>query len=124
MLLIITMAAVSVAAFLITLARVVGWKCILRNATLVDVTFTFGTFVVFAGTITGALVAVLGGLIMALLLSLLKWGFLSLPGDLAGLRAKAQAYTGRGRSGNRADRCDASEYNSRGQWIYNAAPYI
>lgn len=124
MLLIITMAAVSVAAFLVTLSRVIGWKRILQHATLIDVVFTFGTFIVFAGTITGALVAVLGGLFMALLLSLLKWGFLRLPRRLSGLRAKASGWTGRGRYGYSADRCDASEYDSKGQWVYNTAPYV
>ena len=121
MLLIITMAAVSVAAFLVTLSRVIGWKRILQHATLIDVVFTFGTFLVFAGTITGALVAVLGGLFMAVLLSLLKWGFLRLPGRLSGLRAKASGWTGRGYS---ADRCDDSEYDRNGNWVYNTAPYV
>ena len=67
---VILMAAISVAAFLITLTRVVGWDWITRHASLVDVTFTIGLGVLFYGTLTGTLIAVLGGLFMALVFTI------------------------------------------------------
>lgn len=114
MLIIVTMSAVSVAACLVTLSRVIGWKRILRHATLVDVSFTLGTFIIFAGTLTGALVAVLGGLLMALVLSVAKriQSALNAPSRPAA-KSPFDVPTG----------ADPSEYNKHG-WIYNQAPYI
>tara|TARA_Y100000296_G_scaffold66371_1_gene78412 strand:+ start:40079 stop:40486 length:408 start_codon:yes stop_codon:yes gene_type:complete len=59
-----------VAATLITLARVVPFRLILGYATLVDVVFSMGMLGFFAGTLTGAMAAVLAGLILAVALTL------------------------------------------------------
>lgn len=62
----------TVAATLITGGRVFGYKRIAKNATLIDVVFTALMLVLFAGTLTGMLVAILSGLLMALILSGMK----------------------------------------------------
>lgn len=108
MLLIIVMACVSVAACLVTLSRVIGWRAILRYATWIDVGFTLGLAAFLAGTMTGALVAVLGGLIMALVLTIAK---------------KVVGYAEKALEAKKAPSAYAHEYNEKG-WIYNQAPYI
>lgn len=104
MFLIIVMAIVSVFAFLLTLARLTGWARIFRHANIVDVSFTIGLGIAFAGTLTGMLVAVLGGLFMALLLNAGRV-FIK---QRAKMQTKYQY---------------ADEYNSKG-WVYNQAPYV
>lgn len=118
MLTIITMSAVSVAACLVTLSRVVGWSAILRYATLIDVAFTLVLAWFFAGTLTGALVAVLGGLFMALVLSGAKW---SVRAAGASARAAKAAVPVRFALPAGADR---DEYDAQGNWIYNTGVYV
>jgi hypothetical protein len=103
---VIAMSGVSVAACLVTLNRVIGWQRILRYATLVDVGFTIGLGVLFMGTLTGMLVAVLGGLLMALTLTIAK----RIDAAQRALRAQAKPVY-------------PDEYNANG-WVYNQAPYI
>jgi hypothetical protein len=116
MLVIISMSAVSVAACLVTLSRVVGWKRILQHATLVDVGFTIGLAVFLAGTMTGALTAVLAGLLMALTLTALR-KLVKFSGSLRE-RAKPSNPLYPVPAG-----ADPAEYNEHG-WIYNQAPYV
>ena len=97
--------AATVAAVLVTGARVVGVKRLIKHATLVDVTFTVGMAVAFAGTLTGLLVAIMAGLMMAVLLSGLQY--------LSRFADKFQ---------RKQD--PASEFTADGQWIYNQAPYV
>lgn len=66
------MSTATCAAALLTLSRVVGFKRVLKHATLVDVVFSIGAIVMMGATMTGALVAVMAGLIMALFLSGMK----------------------------------------------------
>lgn len=113
MLVIISMSAVSVAACLVTLSRVVGWKRILKHATLVDVGFTIGLAAFLAGTMTGALTAVLAGLMMALVLTALR-SLVAFSGSLRE-RVKPSYPVPAG--------ADPAEYNEHG-WIYNQAPYV
>lgn len=101
---IFTMAAVSVSAFLITLSRVVGWSWIIRRATLIDVVFTLGTGLVLGFTIYGILIAVLAGLMMAVVLSCLK----------RAVAIKDRVYSAPTRD---------QEFNESG-WVYNQAPYV
>lgn len=108
------MAAASVAAALITLARITGWKRILRHATLVDVSFTILLGILFYGTLTGMLVAILGGLFMALTLTVLRR--LSTLGHHATTSVQFWKPSG---STYKTD----PEYNSKG-WVYNQAPYV
>ncbi|WFG40854.1 hypothetical protein ParaKuw1_00021 [Paracoccus phage ParKuw1] len=117
MFVIVSMSAVSVAACLVTLSRVVGWKRILRHATLVDVGFTIGLAMFLAGTMTGALTAVLAGLMMALVLTVLRKlvGFAGDVSDRVQTDAKPAVHVPEG--------ADPSEYNAHG-WIYNQAPYV
>lgn len=69
---ILTMAGATCAAALLTLGRVVGFKRIIKNATLVDVVFSVGVVAVLGSTVTGALTAILAGLFMAVTLSVGK----------------------------------------------------
>lgn len=71
--LILVMAAASVAACLFTGARLVGWRFILRHATTVDVAFTVGAVFMLAGSITGMLIGILSGLMMAAFLTAARW---------------------------------------------------
>lgn len=70
---IILLAACCVAAFLVTVCRVTGWRRLLRHRTLADIVFTALSVLLLAGTLTGLLVAILGGLIMAVFLS--AWAY-------------------------------------------------
>ena len=120
------MAGTSVAACLVTLSRVIGWKRVLKHSTLIDVSFTAGTFIIFAGTLTGGLVAVLGGLIMALVLSIAKKLASLISGrklptlpNVKGLKGVANdpLWAFRNADGS------YNEYDAKGNWIYNQAPY-
>jgi hypothetical protein len=66
------LAGCTVAATLVTGARVFGLRKITKHATKVDVAFTAGAAFAFAGTLTGFAAAILAGLFMALVLSALK----------------------------------------------------
>ena len=116
MLIIISMSAVSVAACLVTLSRVVGWRRILKHATAVDVAFTIGLAMFLAGTMTGALTAVLAGLIMALVLTVLRKLVAACEAGIERAKASAPSYPV-------PEGADPSEYNAQG-WIYNQAPYV
>lgn len=116
---VVTMAAVSVAACLVTLSRVVGWRRILKHATLVDVAFTIGLGLAFMGTLTGMLVAVLGGLLMALTLTILK--------RVAIVAAPLAEQVKQSKSRKPVvlpEGADPSEYTADGKWMYNEAPYV
>ena len=118
---VVSMAAVSVAACLVTLSRVVGWRLILKHATLVDVVFTIGIGFAFMGTLTGMLVAVLGGLLMALTLTCIKRVV-----NVAAPLAEHVKHTKQGRGRKPVvlpEGADLSEYTADGKWIYNEAPY-
>lgn len=114
---VIIMSVVSVAAALVTLSRVLGLRRILRNATLVDVIFTVGAFVLLAGTLTGALVAVLSGLLMAVVLTLLK--------RLDGIAGRLTARLRASRMAAEPVRPHGSQHGlpddefKNGVWIYN-----
>ncbi|SEN67279.1 hypothetical protein SAMN05216227_102026 [Pseudorhodobacter antarcticus] len=86
---IITMAGATCAAALLTLGRVVGFKRIIKHATLVDVVFSIGVVAVMGATMTGALTAVIAGLFMAITLSMAK-SVAAVLGFLPGLAKKAQ----------------------------------
>lgn len=61
------------AAALVTLTRVVGFKWILKHATVVDVGVTVGLGALFVGSSVGMIVAIVGGLITALFLTACVW---------------------------------------------------
>lgn len=69
---VLVMAGATCAAALLTASRVFGWKRIIKHATITDVTFTVGAVVVLGSTMTGALVAVMAGLLMAMFLSIAR----------------------------------------------------
>ena len=122
--LVVSMAVVSVAAFLVTLSRVVGWRLILKHATIVDVVFTIGIGVAFMGTLTGMLVAVLGGLIMALTLTCIKRA-VNIAASLTEQIKNVKNVQHRGRKPVvLPEGVDQSEYTADGKWIYNEAPYV
>lgn len=64
------LAICAVLAFLVTLLRIVRLSLVLSYATFFDVAFTVALFIVFQGTLAGALVATLGGLFMTVLLTI------------------------------------------------------
>ena len=119
---VVSMAAVSVAACLVTLSRVVGWRLILKHATLVDVVFTIGIGFAFMGTLTGMLVAVLGGLLMALTLTCIKRA-VNMTAPLTEKVKNAKQGMGR-KPVVLPEGADQSEYTTDGKWIYNEAPYV
>jgi len=65
-------AGATVAATIITASRIVSWRWMAKYATLIDVLFTVLLLIVFAGTLTGMLIAVLAGLFMAIVLTALR----------------------------------------------------
>ena len=65
-------AIATVAATFVTAARVLSLKTMAKYATVIDIVFTLVMLLMFAGTLTGMLVAILSGLLMALCLSALK----------------------------------------------------
>lgn len=69
---IIIAAVATVAATFITAARVLSFKTMAKYATVIDIVFTIVMLLMFAGTLTGMLVAILSGLLMAICLSALK----------------------------------------------------
>jgi len=97
--------AATVAAVLVTGARVFGIKRMIKHATLVDVTFTVAMAVAFAGTLTGLLVAIMAGLMMAVLMTGLQ-------------------YLSRFVDKRKRTKDPKSEFTADGQWIYNQAPYV
>lgn len=64
----------TVAATLITGLRVCSINTVAKYATLIDVAFTVAMLALFAGTLTGMLVAIVSGLLMALTLTAIKLG--------------------------------------------------
>ena len=66
------LAGCTVAATLVTGARVFGLRRITEHSTKVDVAFTAVAAFAFAGTLTGFAAAILAGLFMAIILSALK----------------------------------------------------
>ena len=120
--LVVSMAVVSVAAFLVTLSRVVGWRRILKHATIVDVVFTIGIGFAFMGTLTGMLVAVLGGLIMALTLTCIK-RVVKVAAPLAEQTKNFKTFKQGRNPVLLPEGADLSEYTADGKWIYNEAPY-
>lgn len=59
-----------VSATIITLARVMPFRMILGYATYIDVAFSVGMLGFFSGTLTGAMSAVVAGLLLAVTLTL------------------------------------------------------
>ena len=107
----IMMSVATVAAFLITLSRVIGWRRVFRYGTLIDVAFTLTALVVFGDTLTGALIAVVSGLLMALFISAARW--------IAKRAEQAEKSAPRRPGGIYAD-----EYDADGVWLYNKTPYV
>lgn len=101
--LVFLMAATTVAAFLVTAARVVGMHRLLKYSTIVDVGFTILVGVLLAGTLTGILVAIVAGLMLALYLTVVKRAV-----------KMYDHYT------HKTD----DEYTATGEWIYNQPPYM
>ena len=100
---IIAAAAGVVLATLVTLNRIVGWRSMAKNATIIDVSFSVGVGVMFIGTPTGMLVAIIAGLFMALVLNAMQ--------VVADRTApKEEDFT--------------SEFTADGKWKYNEAPYV
>lgn len=66
--LVILMAIASVASALVLLGRLIGLRTILKHATLIDVGFAVIAGFALHGSLTGILVAIVGGLVMALVL--------------------------------------------------------
>lgn len=66
---ILLLALISVGCALTFSLRLVGWQQLLSAHWLADVLFTVALFLIFNGTLTGALVAATGGLMFSIILS-------------------------------------------------------
>lgn len=66
----VLLAAVAVLTLLTALMRFVGWRTIMRYHGLVDIVFTLMLMWMFSGTVTGMIIAIIGGLIMTIILSI------------------------------------------------------
>lgn len=75
LLLIIVLSACTCAAFLITLSRIIGLGRVVKHGKIIDIVFTITLLFVFAGSLTGMLVAILAGLMMAVFLMLAGAGW-------------------------------------------------
>ncbi len=102
--------AASVGAALVTGARVFGLRRIVKHSTKTDVAFTAGIGLCLAGTITGLATAIVAGLMMALVLTLLKSSYKAVDRLTAALNKAKETTFG-------------DEHNANG-WIYNQAPYV
>ena len=70
---VIAMACVSVAAWFVLLARVFGWRWLIKRSVIVDISLTGFLGLAFMGTLTGMLIAVTAGLISSVVLSAAKF---------------------------------------------------
>lgn len=104
---ILMLALCTAIAALMMLSRFGGFRLVLKYAAAVDVFFTVALVFMFAGSITGMLVAVMAGLCLSILLTLCK--FIVNAAEAGISKAKA---------------AHNDEYNSKGEWVYNTAPYI
>lgn len=68
--LVILMACAAVASALVLLGRLVSLRRILRNATFIDVGFAIVAGIALHSSIIGVLIAIVGGLVMALVLQI------------------------------------------------------
>jgi uncharacterized membrane protein YedE/YeeE len=66
--LVLLMAIAAVASALVLLGRIIGLRTILRHATLIDVGFALIAGFALHGSTVGILIAIVGGLVMALVL--------------------------------------------------------
>ena len=62
---IVLLAGCTVASALIFISRITTWRRIIKYRAGFDVIFTLGMFAVFAGTLGGALVATISGLLFS-----------------------------------------------------------
>jgi len=110
------LASATCAAALVTGSRVFGLRKIVKHSTKTDVAFTAGAGFLLAGTLSGLATAIVAGLMMALVLSILKF-FINLYDNVVnGLREV--------RKPTIPEWADPTEYDSNGQWVYNQAPYV
>lgn len=68
----VLLAAIAVATLLTALMRFIGWRTIIRYHAFVDVAFTLMLIWMFAGTVSGMIIGIIGGLIMTIVLSIGK----------------------------------------------------
>lgn len=74
------------AALLVTLRRLLSWRKMAKNAVIIDIVFSVIMLSMFAGTVSGTLIAVFSGLFLALFLSALRWRFGDAPGVVLRLK--------------------------------------
>lgn len=107
---IVLLSGASVAAFLVTGARIAGLRRLVRHSTKVDVAFTAAIGFGLAGTLTGLAAAIIAGLMMALVLTVLKSVYRLTDAVQRGYGAMRKS--------------DDPEYTADGEWIYNQVPYV
>lgn len=108
------LATASVGAALVTGSRIFGLKRLVKHSNKVDVGFTAGIGFVLAGTLTGLATAIVAGLMMALVLTLLKPVVRTVEAAQRGWEAV--------KADRMADGID-DEHDADGNWIYNKEPY-
>lgn len=70
--LMILLAAISVATTLTAVLRLISWRTIMRYHGIADVAFTGLLLVLFSGTVSGMVIAVIAGLIFTIVLTVGK----------------------------------------------------
>lgn len=112
------LAVASVGAAMVTGSRVIGLRRLVKHSNKVDVAFTAGVGFVLAGTLTGLATAIVAGLFMALLLSVLRLCYRATDA------VKAAAGGIQERRANNPTYVYGDEINMDGAWVYNQAPYV
>lgn len=68
----IFLAAISVATTLVAVLRIISWQTLIRYHGLADIGFTLALMFMFSGTVSGMVIAVIGGLFFSIILSIGK----------------------------------------------------
>ena len=117
MLTVFTMALCTMIAFVLVFVRCFGWAPLLKYSDIIDVVFTVVVGLMFMGTLTGMLVAVMAGLFLSVFFTLVK--------AATGIHGNGRFHWVVKLYRNRKvpQHCSADEYDANGQWVYNTEAY-
>ncbi len=117
MLTVFTMALCTTIAFVLVFVRCFGWVPLLKYSNIIDVTFTVVVGVMFMGTLTGMLVAVMAGLFLSVFFTLVKAS--TGMGGTGRFHWIVKLY----RNKRTPEGVNADEYDADGNWVYNTKAY-
>lgn len=69
----VVVAVITVLASLITVLRVIPWRALVRYHWFADVALTLFLIYLFAGTLSGMIIAAIAGLTFSIILSIGRW---------------------------------------------------